>query len=131
MELIMKYVSCNINEIIDYCYSIKEVFNDEHYYLRTFEDINESLSEYYLIYLKKTIVGYFVLYKFDKGLLKRIFIQEQYRNKGYGKLILDTFNINRLSCFYNNHLAIKFYLNNGFKMVESTQMHLVSFNKLN
>ncbi len=126
----IKLILTNLHGIKDYCFSITTVFNEDHYYLRTFDDINESLSIYYFIEFGEVIVGYLVLYKFNTEVCKRIFVLESMRGIGIGSEVFKQVNIKSLSCYKDNDLAISFYLKNGFEMKESSQMHLVRFEKI-
>lgn len=126
----IKLILTNLCGIKDFCFNIKTVFNEDHYYIRTFDDINESLSKYYFIEKDEVVVvGYIVLYKFDLEVCKRVFIIESMRGIGIGTEVFKQLLIKSLSCYYDNDLAIKFYIKNGFEMKESSQMHLVRFQK--
>jgi hypothetical protein len=73
----IKLILTNLHGIKDYCFSITTVFNEDHYYLRTFDDINESLSIYYFIEFGEVIVVDFRLFETLTLIEQRLLLEHE------------------------------------------------------
>lgn len=87
---------------------------------------NKYLDEYKLIMIDNIIVGAFLIYNYEDGvLLDEIYLLDNYRGKGIGKsILLDIIKENSkiyLWVYKNNSRALSLYKNLHFKIIEETE----------
>lgn len=111
-------------------------YEQAEYMFNKFQSLNaieKQISQghiYKILFYKDECVGYFaVLGKKDHLYLSKIYLDEKFRNKGFGKIMLkDIISISkelnlfkiRLNVNKYNSNTIKAYENWGFKIIEST-----------
>ena len=122
IERIKKYKS---NNIFEYA---KDLDKDEVEKINNYvnKTITKQIFEYKNIVLNNIIVGSFLITKNENGLLlDEIFIEEQYRNKGIGTLIIKdaVFKANNnvyLWVYKDNIKAVNLYYKLGFNIKEES-----------
>jgi ribosomal protein S18 acetylase RimI-like enzyme len=87
---------------------------------------NEHIHDYQLIIMNHDIVGAFLIYNYEDGiLLDEIYLLEEYRNKGIGskilKGILSNHNRTYLWVYKSNVKAISLYKKLDFTVIEETE----------
>ena len=91
------------------------------------EEINDNTKFYSIIKESNKYIGFCSFVKvLDEAQILNVAVLPEFRNKGYGSILLDSIiencsklNINSISLEvrYNNEYAIKLYENKGFKKV--------------
>jgi len=124
MEIILRPIfKSDIDEIVNY---ENEYFHNFTTYEKIIEDINNSLYQYYVL-ANAEIYGYvFVLVDEDKVQINSLVVVEKWRNKGYGKILLNNLLTKlkeiqireiTLEVRPSNIAALKLYNKFGFKQV--------------
>ncbi|MFA7561257.1 MAG: ribosomal protein S18-alanine N-acetyltransferase [Candidatus Izemoplasmatales bacterium] len=124
MELILRPIFKSDIEKVVKCEN--DYFHNFTTYEKIIDDINNPLYQYYVL-VGEDIYGYvFVMIDEDKAQINSLVVLEKYRNRGYGKLMLNAL-LSRLKEMKvqeitlevrpSNNFALKLYNRFGFKQV--------------